>query len=96
MNIQLPTKKRANRIQNPTIDFQQLVIVGANGAGKTRFGSDIEKRYLGQTHRISAQKSLTIPKEVSPKSKERAEKEFFFGGYYEAYKRKNYTYGRRR
>jgi hypothetical protein len=82
MNIQLPTKKGQPNT-NPTIDFEQLVIVGANGAGKTRFGSDIENRYLGQTHRISAQKSLTIPKEVSPKSKERAEKEFFFGGYYE-------------
>uniref|UniRef100_UPI00289DE0F6 DUF4435 domain-containing protein n=1 Tax=Sphingobacterium sp. TaxID=341027 RepID=UPI00289DE0F6 len=71
---------------NPTIDFGQLVIVGANGAGKTRFGSDIERRYLGQTHRISAQKSLTLPNEVSPKSKIRAEKEFHFG-----YFDQNYT-----
>lgn len=82
MNIQLPTKKGQPNTK-PTIDFEQLVIVGANGAGKTRFGSDIENRYLGQTHRISAQKSLTFPKEVSPKSKDRAEKEFFFGSYYE-------------
>ena len=81
MNIQLPAKKGQPNT-NPTINFQQLIVVGANGAGKTRFGSDIEKRYLGQTHRISAQKSLTFPREVSPKSKERAEKEFFFGGYY--------------
>lgn len=82
MNIQLPTKKGQPNTK-PNIDFEQLVIVGANGAGKTRFGSDIENRYLGQTHRISAQKSLTFPKEVSPKSKDRAEKEFFFGSYYE-------------
>lgn len=82
MNIQLPTKKGQPNTK-PTIDFEQLVIVGANGAGKTRFGSDVENRYLGQTHRISAQKSLTFPKEVSPKSKDRAEKEFFFGSYYE-------------
>lgn len=84
MNIQLPTKKGQPNT-NPTIDFEQLVIVGANGAGKTRFGSDIEKRYLGQTHRISAQKSLTLPNEVSPKSKMRAEKEFFFGYFHESY-----------
>ncbi|HLT53333.1 MAG TPA: DUF4435 domain-containing protein [Flavobacteriaceae bacterium] len=82
MNVQLPTKKGQPNTK-PNIDFEQLVIVGANGAGKTRFGSDIENRYLGQTHRISAQKSLTFPKEVSPKSKDRAEKEFFFGSYYE-------------
>lgn len=82
MKIQLPTKKGLPNTK-PNIEFEQIVLVGANGAGKTRFGSDIEKRYLGQTHRISAQKSLSFPKEVSPKSKDRAEKEFFYGGYYE-------------
>ncbi|MPT31801.1 MAG: DUF4435 domain-containing protein [Chryseobacterium sp.] len=84
MNIQLPTKKGQPNT-NPTIDFEQLVIVGANGVGKTRFGSDIEKRYLERTHRISAQKSLTLPNEVSPKSKLRAEKEFYFGYFNESY-----------
>lgn len=82
MKINLPAKKGTPNT-NPEIDFDQLVVIGANGAGKTRFGSDIEKRYLNRTHRISAQKSLTFPKEVSPKSKERAEKEFFYGSYYE-------------
>lgn len=80
MNVQLPIKKGQPNT-TPNIDFEQLVIVGANGAGKTRFGSDIEKRYLGQTHRISAQKSLTFPKEVSPKSRQKAEREFLLGGY---------------
>lgn len=84
MNVQLPTKKGQPNT-NPTIDFEQLVIVGANGAGKTRFGSDIEKRYLGQTHRISAQKSLSFPSEVSPKSKIRAENEFLYGHYEQSY-----------
>lgn len=80
MNIQLPTKKGQPNT-TPTIEFEQLVIIGANGAGKTRFGSDIEKRYLGQTHRISAQKSLTFPKLVSPTSRQKAEQEFLLGGY---------------
>lgn len=84
MNIQLPTKKGQPNT-TPTIDFEQLVVVGANGAGKTRFGSDIEKRYLGQTHRISAQKSLTFPKEVSPKSRQKAEREFLLGGYIDSW-----------
>jgi hypothetical protein len=81
MNIQLPTKKGPPNT-TPNIEFEQLVIIGANGAGKTRFGSDIESRYLGQTHRVSAQKSITFPTEVSPKSRDRAEKEFFYGSYY--------------
>lgn len=40
-----------------------VVIIGANGSGKTRFGSWIElhspERYL--VHRIASQKSLSIP-----------------------------------
>jgi ABC-type cobalamin/Fe3+-siderophores transport system ATPase subunit len=81
MNIQLPSKKGTPNA-NPTIDFDQLVIIGANGAGKTRLGSRIEQTYLGQTHRISAQKSLTFPSFVSPTSKSRAGIEFKYGGYY--------------
>lgn len=84
MNIELPTKKGSPN-ENPTIEFNQLVIVGANGSGKTRFGSSIEQKYLGQTHRISAQKSLSLPKEVSPKTKIRAESEFYYGNYNDAW-----------
>lgn len=84
MNIQLPTKKGQPNT-NPNIDFNQLVVVGANGSGKTRFGSRIEETYLGQTHRISAQKSLSFPTEVSPTTKVRAENEFYYGYYYKAY-----------
>lgn len=79
MNIQLPQRIDNNIIN---IDSKSFVIIGANGSGKTRFGSDIEQRYKQITHRISAQKSLSMPKEVSPKSKERAEAEFFYGNYY--------------
>lgn len=84
MNIQLPNKKGTPN-STPNIDFGQLVVVGANGSGKTRFGSKIEQLYLGKTHRISAQKSLTLPNEVSPKSKLRAEKEFYYGYFNESY-----------
>jgi ABC-type lipoprotein export system ATPase subunit len=82
MEIQLPTKK-GNPNTAPIINFEQLVVVGANGSGKTRFGSDIEKRYSTKTHRISAQKSLSMPFEVSPKSKTKAEMEFQFGYQYD-------------
>ena len=77
MEIVLPT--RINSQQSISIESNSIVIIGANGSGKTRFGRDIEKRYDAQTHRISAQKSLTMPKEVSPTSKLRAESEFLYG-----------------
>ena len=82
MNILLPTKKGQPN-SSPTIEFEQLVVVGANGSGKTRFGTDIERKYPNNTHRISAQKSLSMPYEVSPKSKEKAEHEFYFGHWYD-------------
>lgn len=85
MKIKLPTKKGTPNT-DPEIEFEQLVIIGANGAGKTRFGSRIEELYLGQTHRISAQKSLTFPSHVSPTSKDRAETAFKFGNYYDHFK----------
>lgn len=82
MNINLPTKKGTPET-NPTVDFKQLVVVGANGSGKTRFGSRIEELYLGQTHRVSAQKSLTFPSHVSPTSKDRAVIDFKYGQFYD-------------
>lgn len=92
MNIQLPTKK-GQPSSNPTIGFSQLVVIGANGSGKTRFGSRIEESHLAQTHRISAQKSLTFPAHVSPTSKERAEISFKYGAYYDHIKNENQYHG---
>lgn len=77
MEINLPAK--LNHPESFTIDSKRIVVIGANGSGKTRFGTDIETRYSNQTHRISAQKSLSMPKNVSPTSKENAEKDFLYG-----------------
>ncbi len=88
MNIQLPTKKGQPNT-DPIIDFQQLVVIGANGSGKTRFGSRIEEKYIRQAHRISAQKSLTFPSQVSPTSMEKAELAFTYGSFYEHIKDEN-------
>lgn len=57
-------------------------MVGANGSGKTRFGTEIEKTYANTTHRVSAQKSLSMPYEVNSKSK--AEYEFYYGHWYDS------------
>lgn len=81
MKINLPTKKGQPNT-NPGIELQQIVVIGANGAGKTRFGANIEEKNHLITHRISAQKSLSIPNIVRPKSIEVARNEFFVGGYH--------------
>lgn len=77
MGITLPSK--LNETTAPSTDSKNIVVIGANGAGKTRFGTDVENRYNATTHRISAQKSLSMPSEVSPKSKLRAEQEYLYG-----------------
>lgn len=60
---------------------QSVVIVGANGSGKTRLGSWIE---FGSTqkdivHRISAQKSLTMLESYKTSSIEVAERDLYYG-----------------
>ena len=42
MEITLPNKIDNNQI---VINSKSIVVVGANGSGKTRFGTDIETRY---------------------------------------------------
>jgi ABC-type cobalamin/Fe3+-siderophores transport system ATPase subunit len=60
---------------------QPVVIIGANGAGKSRFGFWIEKNQLNpeKVHRISAQKSLDFPEYVRLTGLEQAEKELLLG-----------------
>jgi hypothetical protein len=82
MKVNLPTKKGITN-SDPEIEFEQMVIVGANGSGKTRFGSEIENRYYKITHRISAQKSLSIPKYAGTKYKDAAYSEFRYGNWNE-------------
>ncbi len=58
-----------------------LLFVGANGSGKTRLGTwiEIQSPQKEKVHRISAQKSLTMPDTTTPMSIERAEKDLLFG-----------------
>ncbi len=62
--IQLPNKTGAGA--NEIIQSENnIVIIGANGAGKTRLGSWIETNFQNQVsvHRISAQRALTVKDE---------------------------------
>ncbi|MBC8549978.1 MAG: AAA family ATPase [Candidatus Brocadiales bacterium] len=58
-----------------------FLLIGANGAGKTRLGTWIELNspQKEKVHRISAQKSLSMPDTTTPTSIDRAEKDLLFG-----------------
>lgn len=60
---------------------RSLLVVGANGAGKTRLGSWIEFKSpdRNKVHRISAQKSLAMPNSTTPKSLDLATSELLTG-----------------
>lgn len=60
---------------------QSVLLIGANGSGKTRLGTWIEitSSQKQLVHRISAQKSLTMPDSTTPQSIEQAEKSLLFG-----------------
>lgn len=49
---------------------QSLLLIGANGSGKTRLGTWIEitSPQKNSVHRISAQKSLALPDSTTPQS----------------------------
>lgn len=61
--------------------MQSVLFIGANGSGKTRLGSwiEIDSPQKVAVHRISAQKSLTIPDSITPQSIEQAENDLLFG-----------------
>jgi len=58
-----------------------VVIVGANGSGKTRLGSwlEMDSQQAAMTHRLAAQKSLVIPESCSTSSLDVAENLLFYG-----------------
>lgn len=61
-------------------DKQSIVLLGANGAGKTRMSVWIDENNPElNIHRISAQKSLNMPEYVSPTELKKAEDKFLYG-----------------
>ncbi len=79
--ITLPPK--INETQQQEFEFDNLVIVGANGSGKTRFGSYIEQLYIEddklKIYRVPAQKLLSIPEEVQSRSIDGAQRNLWYG-----------------
>lgn len=76
------------KIRMPNIDDkecfiegkQSIVLLGANGAGKTRMSVWIDGNNPKlRIHRVSAQKSLNMPDSVSPTELKKAEDRFLYG-----------------
>ena len=56
-----------------------IIIVGANGSGKSKLGAWIEKQNGKNVHRIAAQRRLTFQENIPLKSYSEAENLVFFG-----------------
>ena len=70
---------KKGEVEDVKLEFERLVVVGANGAGKTRFGSWIEEHNYEKVHRISAQKSLSMPFSVRTTSMKVSKEDLLYG-----------------
>lgn len=60
--------------------INSVVIIGANGSGKSKLGAWIEQQNLEKVHRIAAQRNLNFSERVPLKSYTEAEETLFYGG----------------
>lgn len=65
--------------QENTTDNNALIIIGANGSGKSKLGAWMERNDIGNTHRVGAQRSLYFEEFISLKSLEQAQNLLFYG-----------------
>lgn len=62
-----------------TTETNAVVIVGANGSGKSKLGAWIEQQDFSEIHRIGAQRNLNFKEDITVKNYELAEREVFWG-----------------
>ena len=86
-SITLPACSRHPAPANAIETRGPLVIVGANGAGKSRLAAWLEKREPGRCHRVSAQRTLSFPDDFRGTTIEKAEGDLLYG--HESYSLKN-------
>ncbi|WP_334125416.1 DUF4435 domain-containing protein [Empedobacter brevis] len=92
-NIILPKRDGSNETEDLQL-HSHLLLIGANGSGKTRLGVFIESQLQEKIviHRISAQKALKIPDYAEVKTLSQAESEFLVGYSGDAVKRNGVTW----
>lgn len=62
-----------------TCQNNSLIIIGANGSGKSKLGAWMEQQGMDNVHRVSAQRSLNFGDYIQLKSFEQAENLIFYG-----------------
>lgn len=70
--------ENGNKLDYST-ESNSVIIVGANGAGKSKLGAWIEQMNYGQVHRIGAQRNLNFNENIALKSYSEAQKNVFYG-----------------
>jgi len=78
-SITLPPCDRHPKPTNHFTAQGPLVIVGANGSGKSRLAWWIERKHPLESHRVSAQRSLSFPDDYRGTSIDRAEGALLYG-----------------
>lgn len=77
MEIKIP---QLNGEMKTIKDKKSVVLIGANGSGKTRMSTWIEYNNVGiNIHRISAQKSLNMPRLSRPSEMKQIQEVFIYG-----------------
>ena len=82
IKLELPPikEKQQEKPLSPIEGKTSVVLIGANGSGKTRMSVWIEYHHNNiLTHRISAQKSLHMPKSTSTSDLKSCQENFLFG-----------------
>jgi len=60
-------------------ESNSLIIIGANGSGKSKLGAWIEQQDMENTHRVGAQRALSFGEYIQLKSYEQAENLLLYG-----------------
>lgn len=68
-------------------DFNSLIIIGANGSGKSKLGAWIEQQNMEKVHRIGAQRNLNFQENLPLKSYSQAEDLVFYGSNDKSYQK---------
>jgi hypothetical protein len=80
-HVQMPPTAKYPIGHKLPIRDRVLVVIGANGSGKTRFGAWLDAENIALHHRVSAHRSLRFPDRVQPTDFEEAERSLLFGSH---------------
>ena len=93
MNYKYWLPDETGQKQEYTTDNNAVIIIGANGAGKSKLGAWIEQQNFIGVHRVGAQRDLNFNEHIQLKSYSEAENWVFFGNGDASDKQKNKRWG---